>query len=219
MTLLEPQNVTHISCLLGQLSLENISSLTQAAQRISTPFHEYDVPFKKSNADRECDGRTHAFDQRGWGRSVQMPSQKGLTGPTTTVLNDISSILKPILATATLMSVPLFLMGHSMGGAEVLQWAARGPPDMRSQMRGYLAESPYLTLHPAAQPGHFTATAGRLAAKVLPKRQMYVLSVSRLPKLDGILAPERFLGVYVVQTSIMAQCTPRIDNTDTEMMN
>ena len=150
---------------------------------------------------------------------MQTPSQKGLTGPTTTVLNDISSILKPILAIAASMSVPLFLMGHSMGGAEVLQWAARGPPDMRSQMRGYLAESPYLALHPSAQPGRFTATAGRLAAKVLPKRQMYVSSVSVFPQLDRVLVPERFLGVYVVQTSIMAQCTPRIDNTDSKMMN
>ncbi len=38
-----------------------------------------------------------------------------------TVLNDISSIVKSLLAIAVSTSVPVFLMGHSMGGAEVLQ--------------------------------------------------------------------------------------------------
>ena len=94
-----------------------------------------------------CGCRTHGFDQRGWGRSVQTLSQRGLTGPTTTVLNDISSVVASLLPKAASMSVPIFMMGHSMGGAEVIQWAARGPSDMRSQIRGYVAESPYLALH------------------------------------------------------------------------
>ena len=131
-----------------------------------------------------CNIRTHAFDQRGWGRSVQTPSQRGLTGSTMTVLNDLSSIVDSVLSTAASISVPVFLMGHSMGGAEVLQWAARGPFDMRSQIRGYLAESPYLALHPSAQPSRFVAKAGRLAAKVVPRRQMYVLSASMFPLFD-----------------------------------
>lgn len=63
-------------------------------------------------------------------------------------------------------------MGHSMGGAEVLQFAARGPADVRSQIRGYLGESPYLALHPSAQPNRMTVIAGRMVAKVVPKRQM-----------------------------------------------
>ena len=88
-------------------------------------FLEYSCLFKKYNANMECDRRTHAFDQRGWGRSVQKSSQKGLTGPTTTVLNDISSVVESLFATAASMSAPFFLMGHSMGGAEVFQWAAR----------------------------------------------------------------------------------------------
>ena len=109
---------------------------------------------------------------------MQTPSQKGLTGNTTTVLNDISSVIEPLLAKAASISVPFFLMGHSMGGAEVIQWAARGPSDMRPQIRGYLAESPYLALHPSAQPSRVIALAGRVAAKVLPNRQMYVFSES-----------------------------------------
>lgn len=131
---------------------------------------------KKAMLTWSYDCRTHAFDQRGWGRSVQTRSQKGLTGHTTTVLNDMSSVVESLLATAASMSVPFFLMGHSMGGAEVIQWAARGPSDMRSQIRGYLAESPYLALHPSAQPSRVIEIAGRIAAKVLPNRQMYVFS-------------------------------------------
>ncbi|KAI4103556.1 MAG: hypothetical protein L6R37_003773 [Teloschistes peruensis] len=58
----------------------------------------------------------HAFDQRGWGRSVTKVAERGLTGPTSQVLDDISSVLKGQLPT----NVPLFLMGHSMGGGQVL---------------------------------------------------------------------------------------------------
>lgn len=159
-------------------------------------FRGYTFPVKEGNANMEYDCRSHAFDQRGWGRSVQTPSQRGLTGPTATVLNDISSIIDSLLATAASMSVPVFLMGHSMGGAEVLQWAARGPSDIRSQIRGYVAESPYLTLHTSAQPRRMIAIAGRLAAKVLPKRQMYVFAPSIIPLLDQILSLDRCLGSF-----------------------
>lgn len=68
--------------------------------------------------------------------------------------------------------IPLFLMGHSMGGAEILQYAARGPREVRSQITGYVAESPYIALHPSAQPSRFTVVVGRLAAKIVPNRPM-----------------------------------------------
>ena len=68
--------------------------------------------------------------------------------------------------------LPVFLMGHSMGGAQVLQWIARGPVELRQQLRGYLAESPFIALHKDSQPARFTVVAGRMAARLLPKRQM-----------------------------------------------
>ena len=68
--------------------------------------------------------------------------------------------------------VPVFLMGHSMGGAQVLQYAARGPVEVRRQLRGYLAESPFVALHKDSQPARVTVLAGRLAAKILPKMQL-----------------------------------------------
>ncbi|OCL14412.1 alpha/beta-hydrolase [Glonium stellatum] len=109
-----------------------------------------------------------SFDQRGWGRSVHKPSEKGLTGPTARVLADITSFL----STAIPCPVPLFLMGHSMGGAEVLCYAAEGPADTRKHIRGYLLESPFVDFNPASRPSHLTVIMGRIAGKLLPHKQM-----------------------------------------------
>lgn len=59
-----------------------------------------------------------------------------------------------------------------MGGGQVLQYASKGPADVRQQIRGYLLEAPYIALHPSSQPSRFIEVAGKLAARVLPKRQM-----------------------------------------------
>jgi acylglycerol lipase len=68
-------------------------------------------------------------------------------------------------------------MGHSMGGAEVLHYAILSPssettPPIRSQIRGFLAEAPFIALHPSAEPSSFIVFAGRIAGKIFPKRQM-----------------------------------------------
>ena len=110
----------------------------------------------------------HSFDQRGWGRSVKKPSEKGLTGPTPQVLADITSLIQKYLPSP----VPLFLMGHSMGGQETLQYAALGPQEIKNQISGFLASAPFIRLHPSSEPNRLTVMAGKLAGKVLPKRQM-----------------------------------------------
>ncbi|KAF2476375.1 alpha/beta-hydrolase [Lindgomyces ingoldianus] len=114
------------------------------------------------------DIEVYSFDQRGWGRSVQKPSEKGHTGPTSQVLEDISSFIK----TVTPCPIPLFLMGHSMGGGEVLCYAAQGPADIRQHIRGYLLESAFVDFSPASKPSPITVFFGRLAGKLLPHRQM-----------------------------------------------
>ncbi|KAL8821780.1 MAG: hypothetical protein Q9223_000253 [Gallowayella weberi] len=124
--------------------------------------------------------QVHAFDQRGWGRSVKSVHEKGLTGPTSQVLSDITSVVKSQLPT----SIPLFLMGHSMGGAEVLHWAANGPPGLRSQIMGYVCESPLIAIHEDTQPSKVTVVVGRLAAKLVPRRQMIRKIESRLLSRD-----------------------------------
>ena len=86
------------------------------------------------------------------------------------------------------------------------KWVAGGPSDMRSKIRGYLAESPYLALHPSAQPSRAIEIAGRLAAKVLPKKQMCVVLVSNFP-LGRNLDSWKIMGVHVLMTSFKAQYT------------
>ncbi|KAH7065333.1 Alpha/Beta hydrolase protein [Macrophomina phaseolina] len=110
----------------------------------------------------------YTFDQRGWGRSVKNTSQRGLTGPTSVVLGDIASFITALPK----HSAPLFLMGHSMGGAEVLHFAATGPPSVLRTIRGFLAESPFIALAPASRPYKITVLLGQLAAKVAPHKQM-----------------------------------------------
>ena len=87
-------------------------------------------------------------------------------------MSDMTSVLKTLLPLAKQKEVPLFLMGHSMGGAEILQYAVRGPADIRAHIRGYLAESPLIALHPSSQPSRITVAAGKVAARLVPRRQM-----------------------------------------------
>ncbi|THX32170.1 alpha/beta-hydrolase [Aureobasidium pullulans] len=110
----------------------------------------------------------YAFDQRGWGRSVTKKHDRGLTGPTSRVLADITSMLHTLLPTP----IPLFIMGHSMGGAEILHYASTGPSEILSQIRGFISSAPLIALHPSTRPFRATVLAGRLAGRVLPKFQL-----------------------------------------------
>lgn len=84
------------------------------------------------------------------------------------MLDDMSSFLKTMIP----CPVPLFLMGHSMGGGEVLHYAASGPAFIRKHIRGYLIESPLIELSPESKPSFVTVFFGKLASKVLPHRQL-----------------------------------------------
>lgn len=104
----------------------------------------------------------------GWGRSVTRSQERGRTGSTTQVLSDLTSVIKSHLP----CSVPLFLMGHSMGGAIVLTYAALGPLEVRRHITGYVAESPWIAIHPSSAPYRITVRVGKVAAKVLPNFQL-----------------------------------------------
>jgi len=121
---------------------------------------------------------TYSYDQRGWGRSVHEKKQKGLSGPTTQVIDDISTFIRSLPKDHE--NVPLFLMGHSMGGAETLVYAATGPPEIVSKIRGFLVESPFIALHPATRPWRLTVVLGRLAGRLLPHWPMLNKLDSRL---------------------------------------
>jgi acylglycerol lipase len=63
-------------------------------------------------------------------------------------------------------------MGHSMGGGEVLCYAANGPAETRKHIRGYLLEAPFVDFDPKSKPGVITVVVGRLVGKLMPRRQM-----------------------------------------------
>ena len=114
--------------------------------------------------------KVYSFDQRGWGRSVHEPSQRGSTGPTTQVMADITTFLKSLPEDEG--DIPLFLMGHSMGGGETVVYAATGPEQVVSKIRGFLLESPLIGLPPSTQPWKATVVLGKLASKFLPHRHL-----------------------------------------------
>lgn len=72
-------------------------------------------------------------------------------------------------------------MGHSMGGAEVMHYILSTEPSVsraRPSIAGVLLEAPFIEIDPASAPNFLVVAAGKLAAKVMPKRQM-------LQKLDA----------------------------------
>ncbi|KAM4066513.1 serine aminopeptidase, s33 domain-containing protein [Hirsutella rhossiliensis] len=111
----------------------------------------------------------HSLDQRGWGRSVARQSDKGLTGPTETVLSDMTDFVRALPQT----DLPLFLGGHSMGGAQALLWAARGPAKTRLAVRGYVVAAPFLRFHPSMAPPRVIVWLARVLARWLPNQQLY----------------------------------------------
>ncbi|KAL1879074.1 hypothetical protein VTK73DRAFT_7400 [Phialemonium thermophilum] len=112
----------------------------------------------------------HGFDQRGWGRSVAKPAEKGLTGPTTRVLDDMAAFIRPHLPSYP-SDPPVFVMGHSMGGGQVLTLMSDPAyaKDIVSRVRGFLLEAPFIDFAPEERPWTLKVIAGRLASHVLPR--------------------------------------------------
>jgi acylglycerol lipase len=122
----------------------------------------------------------HGFDQRGWGRSVHKESEKGLTGPTSLVISDIVSVIKSQIP-ATGNTVPLFVMGHSMGGGEALTLASDPQyADLMKDIRGWVLESPFIDFPQGHAPSSITIFLGRLVGKIAPHKQRW----SGLPPAD-----------------------------------
>lgn len=117
----------------------------------------------------------YGFDQRGWGRSVKKPADSGDTGPTALVLSDIHDFILHVASLPEAKGVPLFLMGHSMGGGEVSHYLLSTSTSLsrgRPTISGLLLEAPYVELDPSEQPPYLKVAAGKIAALLLPKTQM-----------------------------------------------
>ncbi|PSR79198.1 Alpha/Beta hydrolase protein [Coniella lustricola] len=117
----------------------------------------------------------YGFDQRGWGRSVQKPADRGLTGPTSQVLSDIAAFIThvaslPAPSSSSSTALPLFVMGHSMGGGEVLALASTPAYEASivAHVRGWLLEAPFVAFDEREKPSTLKVFAGRLAGRLLP---------------------------------------------------
>lgn len=115
-----------------------------------------------------------AWDQRGWGRSVTKPSEKGLTGPTSQVLADVAAFVQDKLPRPTEQeSAPVFVMGHSMGGGEILVLASDAQyAELVGRVRGWILECPLIGLTAGGEPSSIKVLAGRLIGRVLPRQQI-----------------------------------------------
>ncbi|KAL6900287.1 Alpha/Beta hydrolase protein [Trichoderma evansii] len=110
-----------------------------------------------------------AWDQRGWGRSVTKPAEKGLTGPTSRVVADVAAFIQDKLPS----DAPVFVMGHSMGGGEALTLAGDAQyKQLVSQVRGWILEAPFIGFSPAEVPSSLKVFLGRLVGRLLPKQQL-----------------------------------------------
>ncbi|KAI1079274.1 Alpha/Beta hydrolase protein [Whalleya microplaca] len=137
------------------------------------------------------------FDQRGWGRSVRTPSDRGNTGPTATVLADIAAFVRSKLSETT----PLFVLGHSMGGGEVLALACDPAyEDVVRRVRGWVLEAPFLGFAPELQPHWITIASGKLAARLVPRFQLYrpipPEDVTRDPEVQRSIREDTLMHMY-----------------------
>lgn len=143
-----------------------------------------------------------AWDQRGWGRSARTNAEQGHTGTTQQVLADMAHVIKAELSDMKLeddpAAAPVFVMGHSMGGAQVLTLVS--DPTYKGlipKVRGWLLESPHIALVPSAEPSAFKIAAGKLAGRLLPtfkiKHKMPVSEITRDPEVQESLTNDPLL--------------------------
>ncbi|KAL1849270.1 hypothetical protein Plec18170_007562 [Paecilomyces lecythidis] len=75
--------------------------------------------------------------------------------------------------------VPLFVMGHSMGGGQLLTYIFHpespfnDTKQSRPDLSGAMVYSPLVALHPSTRPSTLKVTLGRLAGKLLPTWPLY----------------------------------------------
>lgn len=93
---------------------------------------------------------------------------------------DLHFFLQSLITFTQEGSIPLFLMGHSMGGLNVLYYVLNPESPYYHQqdnttkvkLAGVMALAPLVGLHPASQPLKIVEYAGRLAKRIVPKATM-----------------------------------------------
>ncbi|KAI7975091.1 hypothetical protein EIK77_002114 [Talaromyces pinophilus] len=123
------------------------------------------------------------FFHRGWGRSViNNRKLRGNFGSSTTVMADLHFFLQSLIPFTKEGSIPLFLMGHSMGGMNVLYYVLNpespyhhqqeSTPTTKVKVSGILSVAPLVAVHPSTQPLKIVEYAGRIAKRIVPKMTM-----------------------------------------------
>lgn len=101
-------------------------------------------------------------------------SHRGLTGPTSLVLSDIAAFIEAQLPS----SVPVFVMGHSMGGGEALALACEPEyAELVGKIRGWILEAPFLAFPEGEEPSALKVFMGRLVGRLLPRQPL----LNRIP--------------------------------------
>ncbi|KAI8343687.1 Alpha/Beta hydrolase protein [Chlamydoabsidia padenii] len=87
--------------------------------------------------------QTHGYDQRGWGETGKKYQSFGNNQGYNTALGDINEAIHRIKQE----DIPLFILGHSMGGGLILNYLARHDTyDGTSKVAGAIASAPLVTL-------------------------------------------------------------------------
>lgn len=99
---------------------------------------------------------------------MQNPAEKGLSGPMSLILSDLTAFIKTQLPSP----VPVFLMGHSFGSTEILMLASTPEyEDLIADIRGLLLASPYFAFVPKDLPSWLLISVFRVIAWLFPNRQ------------------------------------------------
>ncbi|KAL1915948.1 uncharacterized protein VTP21DRAFT_6336 [Calcarisporiella thermophila] len=115
--------------------------------------------------------RVVSYDQRGFGRTGQKSKKLGVTKGYATVLDDLTTIIKYAYTKEDEEAGrPLFLMGHSMGGAIVLNYAAMG--ELKEKIKAVIACSPLLVVPKETAPPRPVVALGSLLSKVIGSFQV-----------------------------------------------
>ncbi|KAI8143873.1 Alpha/Beta hydrolase protein [Fennellomyces sp. T-0311] len=128
--------------------------------------------------------QTYGYDQRGWGQSGKKAHEFGNNHGYKTALSDINNAIKRTKQP----DIPLFLIGHSMGGGLILNYLAQ-KLDGLGLVTGAIASAPLVTLSMPVSPFRYYPLM--LASKVVPS---FVIQVGMDPK--TISHDEQEIAVY-----------------------
>ncbi|KAF7730810.1 hypothetical protein EC973_001328 [Apophysomyces ossiformis] len=131
--------------------------------------------------------QVYGYDQRGWGQTGRKSKQYGNNQGYDTALNDINNAVHAVHEPG----VPLFLIGHSMGGALTLNYLARKDRyDGVKLVRGAISSAPLVTLTLPISPFRYYPLL--IASRILPS---WVIQAGLDPK--AISHDEEEINKYV----------------------